>query len=189
MKHFFVVTALVSTLGCSEPREMTANRRQANKDVQLFNESVLGSAPTDAIPLLLPNATATWSPKQVVLDYKDNACYGAMIHYERSHSFESLRRAFNSRFGDYEQSTFANDPTMGMWRMEDAEFAIQLSDSEDNDSYMAIYIRFVDPATMADIIEDLRETEPELFDDFPVEEFNQALRDTDAEVTKQPDGG
>ncbi len=189
MKHLLVVTALVSTLGCSEPRKMTASQSQADENVQLFNESVLGSAPTDAIPMLLPNATATWAPKQVVLDYNDNACYGAMIHYERSHPFESLRRAINSRFGDYEQPTFANDRTMGIWRMEDAGFTIQLSDSEDEDSYMAIYIRFVDPAIMADKIDDLRESEPELFDDFLVEEFTEALRDMESEASQNPDGG
>jgi hypothetical protein len=189
MKHLLIVTALLSAIGCTEPRQMTATKPQADGSVQLFNESVLGSAPTDAIPMLLPNATATWAPKQVVLDYKDNACYGAMIHYERSHPFESLRRAFNSRFGAHEQPTFANDPTMGIWRMEDAGFAIQLSNSEDEDSFMAIYIRFVDPATMADKIDDLRVKEPELFDDFPVEEFTEALRDLDIEDSQNPDGG
>jgi hypothetical protein len=189
MKHLLIVTALVSMLGCSEPRKMPASQSPADETVQLFNESVLGSAPTDAIPMLRPNATATWVPTQVVLDYKDNACYGAMIHYERSHPFESLRRAINSRFGNYEQPTFANDPTMGIWRMEDAGFTIQLSDSDDEDSYMAIYIRFVDPATMADKSDDLRETNPELFDDFPVKEFTEALRDVHSEDSPNPDGG
>jgi hypothetical protein len=189
MKHLLVVIALVSTLGCSEPRQMTASQSEADESVQLFNESVLGSAPTDAIPMLLPNATANWAPKQIVLDYKDNACYGAMIHYERSYPFESLRRAINSRFAVYEQPTFASDPTMGIWRMEDAGFTIQLSDSEDDNSYMAIYIRFVDPATMADKIDDLCETEPELFDDFPIEEFTDALRDMGSEDSQSPDDG
>ena len=189
MKQFLVVIALAFVLGCSKQQNMTANHFQADESVQLFNESVLGSAPTDAVPMLLANPTATWAPKQVVLDYKDNACYGAMIHYERSHPFESLRRAINSRYGDYEQPTFANDPMMGIWRMENAGFAIQLSDSEDEDSYMAIYIRFVDPATMATKLEELMETKPELFDNFPLEEFTEALRDADSTDAATPDGG
>jgi len=168
---------------------MTASQPKSDANVQLFNESVLGSAPTDAIPMLLPNETATWSPKQVILDYKDNACYGAMIHYERSQPFESLRDAINLRFGDYEQPTFAKHPTMGIWRMEDSGFTIQLSDSDDEDSYMAIYIRFVDPATMADKIDDLHESDPELFDDFPADEFTEALRDMDSEGSQNSDGG
>ncbi len=179
MKHLLFVTVILTAIGCTDQRQMTATKSQADESVQFFNESVLGSAPTDAIAMLLPNATATWAPKQVVLDYKDNSCYGAMIHYERSHPFESLRRAFNLRFQAHENPTFANDPTMGIWRMEDAGFTIQLSDSEDEDSFMAIYIRFVDPVTMADKIDDLRAKKPELFDDFPVEDFTESLRDMD----------
>lgn len=188
MKRFLVVTALASTLGCSYPNTMTTSKTEANEEVQLFNESVLGSAPTDAIPVLLPNADASWAPSQVVLDYKENACYGAMVHYERSRSFESLRRGINSRFGDHEQPTFAKDPAMGIWRMEDAGFTIQLNDSEDEDSYTAIYVRFIDPTVMADKIDELRETNPELFDDFPVDEFTEALRDTGTEDSKDQQG-
>ena len=168
---------------------MNTAKSLADECVQLFNESVLGSAPSDAVPVLLPNATASWSPKQVVLDYKDNACYGAMVHYERSRPFEFLRLAFNSRFGVHENPTFATDPTMGIWRMEDAGFVIQLSDSNDEDLFIAIYIRFVDPATMADKIDDLRAKKPELFDDFPVEDFTESLRGLTSKDSMKSDGG
>ncbi len=168
---------------------MTTAKSPTDESVQLFNEAVLGSAPTDTIPMLLPNTTSAWAPKQVVLDYKDNACYGAMIHYERSRPFESLRRAFNLRFHAHENETFATEPTMGIWRMEDAGFAIQLSDNEDEDSFMAIYIRFVDPATMADKIDDLRVKEPSLFDDFPVEDFTESPRESESEDSQKPDDG
>jgi hypothetical protein len=189
MKHLLVVTVLVFTLGCSEPRKMTAIESQSDENVQLFNESVLGSDPTESIPILLPNVIATWAPKQVVLDYKDNACYGAMVHYERSHPFETLRRAINSRFGEHEQPTFANDPTMGIWRIEDAGFTIQLSDSDDEDSYMAIYVLFVDPASMATKLEELSKTKPEMFEDFPLHDFIDALRESDTANPTNPDGG
>jgi len=168
---------------------MPKNESLAEASVQLFNEAVLGSSSTDAIPMLLSTANANWSPKQVVLDYKDDACYGAMIHYERSHSFELLRSAINSRFGKHEQPTFADYPTMGIWRMEDTGFAIQLSDDDDEDSFMAIYILFVDPETMATKLEELSEIEPELFDDFPLECFTDGLRSMDSLEPKTPDGG
>lgn len=168
---------------------MTAIESQSDENVQLFNESVLGSDPTESIPILLPNVIATWAPKQVVLDYKDNACYGAMVHYERSHPFETLRRAINSRFGEHEQPTFANDPTMGIWRIEDAGFTIQLSDSDDEDSYMAIYVLFVDPASMATKLEELSKTKPEMFEDFPLHDFIDALRESDTANPTNPDGG
>jgi len=168
---------------------MPTPQSPAEASVQLFNEAVLGSSPTDAIPMLLTFANATWSPKQVVLDYKDDACYGAMIHYNRSRSFEMLRAAFNSRFGKHEQPTFADDPTMGIWRMEDAGFAIQLSDDEDEDAFMAIYILFVDHETMATKLDELHDAEPELFDDFPVECFIEGLRKTDTPDPETPNGG
>ena len=157
--------------------------------VQLFNESVLSSAPTDSLPMLLPCPDIAWTPRQVILDYKDNACYGAMVHYDRTQSFEALRDAMNSRFGKHEQPTFANDPTMGIWRMDDAGFTIQLTDDEEEDSYMAIYILFVDPLTMADKLDELSESDPELFDDFPLDCFTDGLRNPDQDVPEIPDGG
>ncbi|WP_218933647.1 hypothetical protein [Rubripirellula lacrimiformis] len=78
---------------------------------------------------------------------------------------------------------------MGIWRMDDAGFTIQLSDDDDEDSYMAIYVRFVDPNTMATKIEELSETEPELFDDFPLDDFTDALRESDTTNPTTRDGG
>lgn len=179
MKHLLSLIVLSLTLGCRDPDQMAANDPSSEATAQLFNQAVLGSSPTDAIPMLLPSAKASWSPRQVILDYKDNACYGAMVHYDRSHSFEALRSAINTQFGDHEQPTFADDPTMGIWRMDDAGFTIQLSDDEDEDTYTAIYVRFVDPDTMATKLDELRKIEPELFEDFPVEEFTDALRESD----------
>ena len=189
MNRLLAIIVLSLTLGCTEPNQMPKNQSPTDASVQLFNEAVLGSSPTDAIPMLLTTANANWSPKQVVLDYKDGACYGAMVHYERSHSFEVLRSAVNSRFAKHEQPTFADDPTMGIWRMEDLGFTIQLSDDEDEDSFMAIYILFVDPETMATKLEELSETEPALFDDFPLEEFTDGLRNVDTLDSETPNGG
>jgi len=158
---------------------MDATQPSSESSVQLFNEAVLGSSSTDAIPVLLTCPNAEWSPRQVVLDYKDGACYGAMVHYDRSRSFEAIRSAINLRFGKHEQPSFADDPTMGIWRMDDAGFSIQLSDDEEEDSYMAIYVQFVDPATMASKLEELNETEPELFEDFPLNDVTDALDETE----------
>lgn len=178
----FVILSL--TLGCKGSDNMAMNNPSSETPVQLFNEAVLGSSPTDAIPMLLTSASVEWSPRQVVLDYKEDACYGAMVHYDRSQSFEVLRSAINTRFGKHEQPTFANDPTMGIWRMDDAGFTIQLSDDEDGESYMVIYILFVDPATMATKLEELSEAEPELFEGFPLKDFTDAAQNSHNE----PDG-
>ena len=158
-----------------------AKHHASADEPRLFNESVLGSAPTDALPMLLPGASAAWAPMQIMLDYKDNACYGAMIRYERKHSFESLRRAINARFGKHENATFAKNPAMGIWRVEDARFTIQLSDSDDEDCYTALYVTLVAPGGMADKLEQLRERKPDMFRDFPIEQVLKELRDMDSE--------
>lgn len=175
--------------GCTEPDQVAMNQSQTKPNVQLFNEAVLGSSPTDSVPLLLANPGPTWSPKQVILDYKDGACYGAMVHYERSHSFEVLRSAINSRFTEHEQPTFADDPTMGIWRMDDEGFTISLSDDDEEDSFVAIYILFVDPETLATKLEELNESDPELFNDFPLEDFTEGLRNTDTPEVELPNDG
>jgi hypothetical protein len=139
--------------------------------------------------MLLTTANANWSPIQVVLDYKDDACYGAMVRYERSRSFETLRAAFNSRFGKHELPTFADDPTMGIWRMEDAGFAIQLSHDEEEDEFVAAYLLFVDNDTMATTLEKLQESEPELFEDFPIDCFIDGLKNADTPDPETPNDG
>ncbi|TWU27941.1 hypothetical protein [Novipirellula artificiosorum] len=189
MKHLLALIVLSLTFGCAEPNQMPENELPPDARVQLFNEAVLGSSPTDAIPMLLTTANTNWSPKQVVLDYKDDVCYGAMIHYERSRSFETLRTAINSRFGKHEQPTFADDPTMGIWRMEDSGFAIQLSRDDEEDEFVAVYIQFVDPETMATKLEELHNAEPELFEDFPIECFTDGLRSMDIPEPENSNSG
>ncbi len=167
---------------------MDAKHSSSESKVQLFNEAVLGSSSTDAKPVLLMCPNAEWSPRQVVLDYKDGVCYGAMVLYDRSQSFELIRSAINSRFGKHEQPFFADDPTMGIWRMDDAGFSIQLSDDDADDSYVVIYVQFVDPATMASKLAELNETQPELFEEFPLDDFTDALREADTTDPTSADG-
>lgn len=188
MNRFLALIVLSLMLGCRAPNPMDKTNPSSETRVQLFNEAVLGSSPTDPIPMLLTSADADWSPRQVVLDYNDDACYGAMVHYDRSQPFEVLRSAINSRFGKDENPPFANDPKMGSWRMEDAGFAIQLSDDEEMDSYMAIYLLFVDPATMATKLNEMSETEPELFEDLPLDELTDAMRGSGAGNTTPTEG-
>ena len=184
MNRTLLLAVLCSTLGCAQPRAMPPSTDSTS--VQLFNESVLCSSPTDSIPMLLPNDNARWVPQQVILDYKDNACYGAMVHYSKSDSFEHLRDAINTRFSKNEVEGFGDDPDMGLWRIEDSQFAIQLTD--DDDSYVVAYVCFVDPDTVISTPEHLHETEPDLFDDVDLPDLVDRLNDLDSAVAT-PDGG
>ncbi|MCD0457843.1 hypothetical protein [Roseiconus lacunae] len=175
--------------GCTDSRTSVDSVAVPVSSVQLFNESILGATLSDPLPTLLPRAKATWFPRQVILDYKDNACYGAMIHYDRTQPFELLRGAINLRFGEFEFKDFADDPTMGLWRSEEQGFAIQLSDDEDDESFRVTYLRFVEPATIADTLEDLRESEPELFQGIPADDMIDAFREMDSVDSQMPEGG
>ncbi len=189
MTLLFALMVALLTVGCSEQNQVHLSDPTAKASVQLFNEAVLGSSPTDAIPMLLTNESASWLPKQIILDYKDGACYGAMVNYERRHSFEFLRAAINARFAKHERPTFANDPTMGIWRMDEKGFSIQLSDGEDEDSFLAIYILFVDPETIVTRLKEMNETDPELFDDFPLEDLIDGLHSIDPLEPEAPNSG
>ena len=169
--NFLIMCCLVSvfSFGCRRQDRAPTDIRQTQSSVQFFNEALLGADPTQPIPVLLPSETAKWVPKQVVIDYDKNACVGAIIHYEREYSFEELRDALNLRFSSYEDTAFAKDPKMGIWRVENSGFTIQLSDNEEEDSYIAIYIRFADSSIVSERLEELYESDPELFEGFTVD--------------------
>lgn len=112
--------------------------------------------------MLLPATAEAWTPHQIILDYKERACYGAMIHYPKSGTFEELRAGFNARWAAFESPDFAEDPSMAIWRNEDEQFTIQLTEKEE--SFLAIYVCFIDGDTMGRKLGELYEEEPELFD-------------------------
>jgi hypothetical protein len=202
MRLILAITAISFSLGCADPKPMASSNVRAITSVQLFNEAVLGSSPTDAVIYrgwrsgrgggfdvwYSKHTNATWTPKQVILDYKDNACYGAMVHYDRSNSFYQLRAAINSRFASYENPTFAASPTMGIWRIEDLGFSIQLSINNDEDTYTVIYILFVNLKTIASKLEELHEKEPQLFHEQTVDDFIDSLKKTESSDTSAPNG-
>jgi hypothetical protein len=76
---------------------MATNNPSSEARVQFFNEAVLGFSRPTRSQVLLPSATARWSPRQGFLDFKDDVCYRAMVHYDRTMSFEMLRAAFNTQ--------------------------------------------------------------------------------------------
>lgn len=182
MKQLFIwLRALLTAIGRRGKRKSKEAKPLAEEYVQLFNEKVLGSTLADEVPTLLPNPMALWMPKHVQLDYKHGGCYGAIVLYERTYSFESLRRAINSRFKKYEVETFVASPNTGMWRVEEARSAIQLADDKDEETLVVLYACFVDAATMAEKMIELRSMSPAIFNDFPVDEFIGILQGGESE--------
>jgi hypothetical protein len=75
-----------------------------------------------------------------MVDIEKGQYNAATIRYPKEMSFEAVRQSLNRVYGKWEKQTFANDPTMGIWRNEDDQFSIQLT--EDGFSIVAIYIKF-----------------------------------------------
>jgi hypothetical protein len=171
----------VSSLGDDDAKRLAATETTAEGTVtrvQFFNEKVLGELGTTATTTLLPADKDAWSPKTIALDYENGLCYGAIVHYPKTASFEELRSAINGRFKTWESTTFASDPTMGIWRNEDEGFTIQLT--EDDDSFQAIYVRWAEAEIVSRKIEEAFE-DPEILREF--------LRDDDErEQEREADG-
>jgi hypothetical protein len=108
--------------------------------LQLFDPSVLGKSTKYALVPLQPREPFAVSPETVQLDIDQDRYYAATVGYPRAISLEDARRALNALYKRWESDTFAEDPTMGTWRHEEAGFSIQLSEDEDN--VVIIYIKY-----------------------------------------------
>jgi hypothetical protein len=117
-----------------------SSENEKPSDLRLFNTSVFGKRTTEAVVLLEPERAGTLTPETVMVDIEKGQYNAATIRYPKEMGFEAARQSLNRVYGKWEKQTFANDPTMGIWRNEDDQFSIQLT--EDGFSIVAIYIKF-----------------------------------------------
>jgi hypothetical protein len=101
---------------------------------------VFGRSTADSIVLLQPKSTGALNPETIMVDVREGTYYAATVTYPNEISLLEARQCLNSQYGKWEKESFANDPTMGLWRNEDDHFAIQLT--ENGDSLQIIYIDF-----------------------------------------------
>jgi len=101
---------------------------------------VFGKSTKEAVVLLMPIEPAQVEPETVMVDVDKGRYFAATVRYPKTTSFEEVRNDLNNIYGKWEKETFANDPEMGIWRNEDDQFAIQLS--EDDENLVVIYIKF-----------------------------------------------
>ncbi len=114
------------------------NPRVAN--VQHFNPRLLRKNVADAPQRMLPSHPGAVPPTSVHLDAEGGKYIGAVLTYPKTVSLEPMRLALNQLYGKYEKDDFADDPGMGLWRNEDEQFAIQLT--ENHDGILVIYLTF-----------------------------------------------
>ncbi|QEG02173.1 hypothetical protein Mal15_62580 [Stieleria maiorica] len=141
------------------------------KTVALLNHATLFAAEQDVTADLIDDGERAWRPCDIAKDE-----FGAIVQYDKVGTFEELRSRLNTEYPSHETANFANDPDMGIWRIDDPGFTIQLSQDDEEDVYTAIYLRFVDPTTMADAIENVATDNPDLVNDFNWQGFADGLR-------------
>jgi hypothetical protein len=114
--------------------------KPSEKSLRLLNTSVFGRSTNDAIVLLEPKQPGTIDPETVMVDINDDHYFAATVTYPKEFGFVEARRTLNSRYGKWESANFAKDATMGIWRNEDGQFSMQLT--EDEATINLIYIKY-----------------------------------------------
>ncbi len=79
-------------------------------------------------------------PETIMVDVDKGKYIAATVRYPKKLSLAEARRSLNTVYAKYESKTFADDPTMGIWRNEDDQFSIQLTEEED--TLAVIYIKY-----------------------------------------------
>jgi hypothetical protein len=142
MRVFYCIIVLaIGTLPTLRAISAEASAEKGSaRDLRLLDTSVFGKRTTDAVVLLKPEREGTLDPETVMVDLEKGQYYAATVRYPKKMSFEAARQSLNRVYRKWEKQTFANDPTMGIWRNEDDKFSIQLT--EDAFTIVAIYIKY-----------------------------------------------
>ena len=63
-----------------------------------------------------------------------------VVHYGRNVTLEQARESLNEKYKKYQQPSFAENKEMGLWRVTDRKFAIQLPKTDEE--VRIIYLPF-----------------------------------------------
>jgi hypothetical protein len=106
-----------------------------------FNaHGVFGKSVDESVILLLPSDRAAIQPLTIMTDVKDGKYYAATVTFPETVTLSQARASLNELYQESEKSEFADDPEIGLWRIEKHRFAIQLS--RDEKGTKVIYITF-----------------------------------------------
>jgi len=115
------------------------------QEIRLFDPGVLGQPVDHAVKILLPADAKAIEPKAIQLDVQSGKYSGAIARYGRSISLEEARESLNRKYKKFEQPSFSDNKQMGLWRVTDAKFAIQLNQDEEGTS--VLYLPFKNAKT------------------------------------------
>jgi|GEM_PF-1084542 len=106
-----------------------------------FNPTgVFGKSVDDSVVLLLPAEADAIQPLTIMTDLKDGKYYAATVTFPKSVTLAEARTSLNALYPGTEKPSFADDPKMGLWRVEKHRFAIQVT--HDHQELRVIYISF-----------------------------------------------
>ena len=110
------------------------------QEIRLFDPEVLGHSSEGSLKLLLSAKSKAIEPIFIQIGIKERRYSGAMLHYPPEVDLEEARTSLNIKYKKYEQSSFKDNPKMGLWRVTDRRIAIQLTKHEEG--IRIIYLPF-----------------------------------------------
>jgi len=110
------------------------------QEIKLADPGVLGQSADEAVKLFISAAPKAIEPQTIQVDLEDGKYSGVMVHYGRNVTLEQARESLNEKYKKYQQPSFAENKEMGLWRVTDRKFAIQLTKTEEG--VRIIYLPF-----------------------------------------------
>jgi hypothetical protein len=110
--------------------------------LRLFNTDVFNKAPDTPQVFLETKQADLIDPISVMVDLKEGKFYAATIRYPKDVRFDGARKSIDRKYAKWTVPAFANSKTMGLWRNEDARFAVQMVVDEELDCISVIYVTF-----------------------------------------------
>ncbi len=115
----------------------------ANAEVtglQLFNTNIFGKSTKNAVVLIQKKPPGAIVPQTVMVDIDKDCYYAATVRYRKKDvTLGQVREFLNTTLRKWESANFSDNPTMGIWRNDDEEYSIQLT--EDDETIVVIYLK------------------------------------------------
>jgi len=110
------------------------------QEIKLADPGVLGQSADEAVKLFISAVPKAIEPQTIQVALEDGKYSGLMVHYGRNVTLEQTRESLNEKYKKYQQPSFAENKEMGLWRVTDRKFAIQLTKTEEG--VRIIYLPF-----------------------------------------------
>lgn len=112
------------------------------QEISLIDPQVLGQPADQAVKFLLPANAKAIEPITIQVDITNGKYSGAMGRYGSKITLEEACENLNKKYKKYEQTSFANNRQMCVWRITDEKFAIQAVNNEDGTTILYLPFKY-----------------------------------------------